>query len=241
LYVLDERLIYDSYVNYHNELDSAKEPESRAELIQWFKQRGEASHQRLADRCREARVPLTWELLLGGVPEMVLQAAAQSQLVVVGRRGFGHAAVPAYLGRNLRAIARHAPVPVLVGSDRYREIHSLLLVYSQSRQVSCALAWARSLHQMLHAKIYVLAFERKGLMPDAQTKMLERLAEGDPNPYRFLHSPGDKAAAIVAAAQANAVDLVVMDGSLSAWQLSWPLRHVADEVLKATDLPLLIC
>jgi nucleotide-binding universal stress UspA family protein len=179
--------------------------------------------------------------MFGGVPEMVLQAAAGSQLVALGRRGFGHANAPAYLGRNLRAVARRAPVPVLIGSDRYREIRSLLLVSSQSRQVPHALAWARSLHHTLSGQTYVLVLERKGLTPDAQAEILARLAECGLTKYYFLHSPGNKAAAIIAAARAHAVDLILMDRSLDAWQASWPSRHVADEVLKATDLPLLIC
>jgi nucleotide-binding universal stress UspA family protein len=68
LYVVDETLALDPYVNYHRELESERSPASRTELLAWFKEQGDAALQLLESRCRAAGVPVRAELLAGGVP-----------------------------------------------------------------------------------------------------------------------------------------------------------------------------
>jgi nucleotide-binding universal stress UspA family protein len=73
LYVVDEHLVMDLYANYQAELDRAGEPTSRADLVNLFRQQGDAALRWLEDRCRSANVPVTADLMFGSVPELVLQ------------------------------------------------------------------------------------------------------------------------------------------------------------------------
>jgi hypothetical protein len=75
--------------------------------------------------------PVTVEIEFGGVPELLLQQAAQAQMVALGRRGHGHTTDPDHLGRNFRAIAHQAHQPMLIVwlHSFIQRLSALLLTY----------------------------------------------------------------------------------------------------------------
>jgi nucleotide-binding universal stress UspA family protein len=141
LYVVDEALALDSYADYQHELESNGEPASRAELLTWFEEQGDAALQMLEARCQATGVPVTAELLAGGVPEMVLRQSEQARLLAIGRRGHGHAGDPHHLGRSFRTIAHHAHLPIVIGGGEERTVRRLLLAYDGSERTQPALSW----------------------------------------------------------------------------------------------------
>lgn len=241
LYVVDEALALGTYTNYHAELGSADEPTSRAELIAWLKERGNAALQWLEARCQASDVFVTTDLLVGGVPELVLREAAQVQLLAMGRRGHGHAGDPDHLGRNFRAIAHHARQPILVGGDEQRLVQRLLLAYNGSERAQHALTWASLLQRTLSAEVLVLAVQES---TDASrqwpAEMQSHLAQSDLANYRFLSRRGQPATEIVAVAAENQVDLIVMGRYRHTALLEWLVDSTVDRVLRSTQLPALI-
>jgi nucleotide-binding universal stress UspA family protein len=241
LYVVDETLILDSYADYHAELGSADEPSSRTELITRFEKQGDAALHRLEARCQAADVPVTTNLLAGGVPELVLEEATQARLLAIGRRGQGHADNPSHLGRNFRAIAHHVHCPILVGGDEQRPIQHLLLAYNDSENAQRALVWASILQRTLPAKVTVLAVQESAdTSHQWVTDMDTRVAQSGLAPYDFITRTGQPATEIAAAAEEDLVDLIVMGRYRHTAAVEWLLGSTVDRVLRDTSLCVLI-
>jgi len=237
LYVVDETLALDTYADYRRELESNGELTSRAELLTWFEEQGDAALQRLEVRCQAAGVPLTAELVAGGVPEMVLRASKQARLLAIGRQGHGHKRDLHHLGQNFRTIAHHTHLPLVIGGDEERKVRRLLLAYDGSKHAQPALAWASSLQRTLPAEVVVVAVQENGLQ--STSEWLEE-ARAQLAGCKCLHRLGQPASNIVAVAQENQADLIVMGRYRHTALLEWLIGSTVDRVLRGTQLPVLM-
>lgn len=241
LYVVDELLVMDWYANYQAELGGTKELTSRAVLVEQFKQQGDAALQRLEVRCRGGNIPVTADLLFGGVPGLVLKEAAQAKLLALGRRGHGHAADTSHLGRNFRAIAHHAHLPILVGGDEQRSLQRLLLAYNGGKHATNALAWVTLLQRTQVSQVIVLAVQENS---SASSEWLSEMqaqvdASGLAN-YRFISREGQPATEIVAAASEHQADLIVMGRYRHTALIEGLIGSTLDRALRSTRLPMLV-
>lgn len=237
LYVVDEVLALDTYADYSRELGSTGEPASRAELLTWFEEQGDAALQMLEARCQDAGVPVTTELLAGGVPEMVLRESEQARLLAIGRRGHGHEGDLHHLGQSFRTIAHHTHLPLAIGGDEERTVGRLLLAYDGSRHVQPALAWASLLQRTLSAEVLVAAVQEAGLQ--AADEWLAEARSQLPG-CQCLHRLGQPASEIVAVAEENQVDLIVMGRYRHTALLEGLAGSTVDRVLRETQLPILM-
>jgi nucleotide-binding universal stress UspA family protein len=241
LYVVDDRLVMDSYADYHAELGRVEEAASRADLVNQFKKQGDAALLWLESRCRDGNIPVTTDLLFGSVPELALQEAARAKLLALGRRGHDHAADASHLGRNFRAIAHHAHQPMLVGGDEQRPIQRLLLAYNGSEHATSALAWTTLLQRTRQSEVIVLAVqENTSASQPWLSEMHTQLDTSGLASYRFVCREGQPAAEIVAAASEHQVDLIVMGRYRHAAVLEWLIGSTLDRVLRGTQLPVLV-
>jgi nucleotide-binding universal stress UspA family protein len=237
LYIVDETLALDPYINYHRELESDRAPASRAELLTWFEKQGDAALQLLEARCRAAGVPVTAELLAGGVPEMVLRNSEQARLLAIGRRGHGHEGDPYHLGQSFRTIAHHTHLPLIIGGDKERTVRRLLLAYEGSAHTQPALNWASLLQRTLPAEVVVLAVQENGRQPTREWLEEARAQLSD---CRCLHRLGQPASEIVAVAEETQADLIVMGRYRHTALLEWLIGSTVDRVLRGTQLPVLM-
>jgi nucleotide-binding universal stress UspA family protein len=241
LYVVDEALVLDTYADYQAELGDIEKPTSRDDLVARFRERGETALQLLAARCQAAGVPVTTEIEFGGVLELLLQEAAQVELLALGRRGHRHAADPGHLGSHFRTIAHHIRQPLLVGGDEQRPIQHLLLAYDGSQSAQRALDWSSLLQQTLSAKVLVLAVQESGDTPGQWGMDMEaQVAQSGLTHYEFLTRLGQPATEIVAVAAENQVDLIVMGRYHHIALLEWLAGSTVDQVLRNTGLPVLV-
>jgi len=243
LYVVDERLIMNPYAKSDRELGTAQGLASRPELIARFKERGDAVLRWLEVSCREAGVPVSTDLLLGPIPERVLQSAANACLLALGRRGLGHATDGRHLGSNLRAIARHVSRPILIGGDEEISVHRLLLVYDPSRRNQEALAWASVFERILASPAIVLAPQkdasalRSGF---SEAEMQADLEASGLTGYRLAHGQDSLGPDIVAAAAQSNVDLIIIGERRHSVLSRSLLDPVLDHVLRSSSLPVLV-
>ena len=237
LYVVDEALAMDSYADHRVELQSDDEPASRAELLAWFEEQGDAALQRLEVRCQAAGVPMTSELIAGGIPDMVLRASEQAQLLAIGRRGHGHEDDPNHLGRSFRSIAHRAHLPLVIGGDAERKVQRLLLAYDGTQHAKSALAWASSLQHTIPAKVAVVSVQENksrragGWLEEARAQLTG---------CQCLHRLGQPADEIVAAAGETQADLIVLGRYRHTTLLEWLMGSTVDRVLRGTQLPVLM-
>lgn len=237
LYVVDEALALNSYADFHGELESGREPASRAELLRWFEAQGESALQLLEARCQAAGVPVSTEILAGGVPEMVLRESEQARLLAIGRRGHGHRDDAQHLGHTFRSIAHHLHPSMVVGGDEPRTVQRLLLAYDGGEQARAALGWASELQRALPAEVVVLAVQEEGQpgvdewLEEAQAQLLEG---------QTLRRQGQPGGEIVQVAREEKVDLILMGRYRHAALLEWLTGSTVDRVLRGTGLPVLV-
>jgi nucleotide-binding universal stress UspA family protein len=237
LYVVDEVLALDTYADYRPELGSNGEPASRAELLTWFEGQGDAALHMLEVRCRAAGVPVTAELLAGGVSELVLRESKKARLLAIGRRGHGHEADPHHLGQSFRTIAHHTNLPLVIGGNEERTVRRLLLAYDGSKHAQPALAWASQLQRALPAEVMVVAVQENGLQ--AADEWLAE-ARSQLAGCKCLQRLGQPAREIVAVSEENLVDLIIMGRYRHTALLEWLIGSTVDRVLRGTQLPVLM-
>jgi nucleotide-binding universal stress UspA family protein len=237
LYVVDETLALNPYADYRHELESDRAPASRVELLTWFGEQGDVALQLLEARCQAAGVPVTSEILAGGVPEIVLRESEQARLLAVGRRGHGHKGDPHHLGQSFRAIAHHTHLPLIIGGDEERTVRRLLLAYDGSEGARLALSWASLLQDALPAEVMAVAVQENGLQ--STNEWLEEARAQLPG-CRCLHRQGQPASNIVTVAKENQADLIVMGRYRHAALPEWLTNSTVDRVLRGTQLPVLM-
>jgi nucleotide-binding universal stress UspA family protein len=237
LYVVDETLALDTYADYRQELASDREPASRAQLLAWFKKQGNAALQLLEARCQAAGVPVTAELMAGGVPEMILRESEQAKLLAIGRRGHGHEGDPGHLGGSFRTIAHQMHLPLIIGGGEERTVRRLLLAYDGSKRTQPALSWASRLQRTLPAEAAVVAVQENGHQSTAGW-----LAEAQAQlaGCQCLSRQGQPASEIVAAAEETQADLIIMGRYRHTALLEWLRGSTVDRVLSVTELPVLM-
>lgn len=237
LYVVDETLALDTYADYRQELASDREPTSRAQLLAWFEKQGNAALQLLEARCHAASVPVTAELMAGGVPEMILRASEQARLLAIGRRGHGHEGDPQHLGQSFRTIVHQTHLPLIIGGGEERTVRRLLLAYDGSERTQPALSWASWLQRTLPAEVAVVAVQENG--HQATTEWLAE-AKTQLAGCQCLPRQGQPASEIVAAAEDTDADLVIMGRYRHTALLEWLTGSTVDRVLRATEFPVLM-
>lgn len=237
LYVVDETLALDIYANYRRELGSDNDPASRAELLTWLEEQGDAALQRLAVRCQADGVPLTAELVAGAVPEMILRASEQAQLLAIGRRGHVHEDDSGHLGRSFRSVAHRAHLPIVIGGNQNRTVRRLLLAYDGRKHAKSALAWASQLERTLPADVTVVAVQENGLQAPEEWLAETRSQLASPLCVPRLGQPARE---IMAVAEQTEADLIVMGRYRHPALLEWLVGSTVDRVLRGTEIPVMI-
>ncbi len=242
LYIVDEALALDTYADHSRELGGDRAILSRAELLDDLEAQGSVALEWLESGCRSAGVPVSTEILVGGVTEMLERESLKAELLALGRWGHGYAHDREHLGRKFQAIARRMQVPLLVGGDAVRPVRRLLLAYNGSDHAKGALAWVARLHSALPAEVAIVSVrdtdaDRPGeWLKEAQA----HLEGGDSSACWCLERNGQPAAEIVAAAGEVEADLVVMGRYGHSALIEWLTGSTVAGVLKGTALPVLL-
>ncbi len=242
LFIIDESLLLNPYADFQLELDGVSEDLPRVRLLAIFKARGSAVLRRLEDRCQAAHVPVHTELMLGGVPELILREAAQSEMLALGRRGNHSAHQSDRLGHNFRQIAHHVPCPIIAGGDhRYRSIKRLLLAYDGNGHVPCAVEWAALLQHDLPSDMIVLAMQQQDERSSHwEAAVKAGLDHGGLQNYNLVIRTGVAATAITTVSSTHHADLIIMARYQHNAFLEWLTGSTVDTILRNSPLPVLI-
>jgi nucleotide-binding universal stress UspA family protein len=241
LYVVDDMLIFDIYTNHRVELGNDREITPESDLVQSFREQGDAALQWLEQCCLAANVPVVTDLYFSNVPEMIRREAEPARLVALGRRGHGHATDPNHLGRYFRAIAHHAKWPLLVGGDELRPLRRLLLAYDGGECAQRALNWTVLLQRALATDVIAVAVEENDHgSPQWLSDLQRQLDTSELANYRFVSRKGHVATEIVSAAEEYQADLILMGNYCISSLLEWLVGSTPDHVLRQTQLPVLI-
>jgi nucleotide-binding universal stress UspA family protein len=234
LYVVDEALVMDTYGRHEAELGTTRRFSSRSDLIAYLQRRGTAALQWLELQCEAAKVPVSVDLLMGNVAELVRRQATEAGLLALGRRGHGHADDPQHLGHHFIAVAHRVNLPLLVGSSGSPPIQRLLLVCRDDHGDRRAAAWTARLQEGLAAVVSVLA-------PPGQDAALRTELEAK-GLAQFRMVPGSALTSedIGVAASRCRADLLIVSNHRRSLLPGWLAGHPIDDLLRTTALPVLI-
>lgn len=240
LYVVDEVLVLDRYANYRLELGEEVQEPSNGQIIDLFEKQGSQAIEWLEKQCFTSEVPVTTEMLFGGVEELVVEKSKEADLLALGRHGHGHEQDAFHLGRMFRHIAHHSRAPVLVGGERSDSIHRLLLAYDGTNKAKRALAWSSKLQRALQCQVVVISVSQdEYAFQEWIDEMRTDIESSDLTNYRFESREGEPAKEIVATAKEEHADLILAGKYEHSAFVDWIIGSTLDHVLQKTPLPLI--
>ena len=241
LYVVDETLVFNSYTDYQEELAGQVEPKSQAELVSWFEERGNLVLQSLENTAQAAGVPVTTSILFGGFPDILLDQAEKAFLVAVGRRGVRHPKEIDRLGSHFQTIAYHSPVPTLAGGGQVRRLERLLVAYDGSENSEKALLWGKRLRSELQAVLAIVAVNEEQKPASAWlAEIQEHLNQIELSDFQILTGWGDPVPRILEAIIETKADLLLMGRYRHTALLKWLVGSKVDQILRKSQLPVLV-
>ncbi len=244
LYVVDEALALASYADYRQELTFELEEEDDGDPLALLEAQGAFALEEVVGMAEEAGVPYETEMLLGNVEDMILDRANQAFMVAIGRRGNRHADKPQQLGAHFWQVVHKARVPVLAGGEKVpQKVKRMMFVFTGDERSIKALHGVTVLQRDLKAEVVVIfAANPTDQQAEAwQNQVLARLSVEDRPYYRFIRRPERRADALVAAAEEEDVDLLVMSYVHRQLPILEDIRGMPlDKVLKRTQLPVII-
>lgn len=239
IFIVDESIIMGPYEYYKAELGISETPASQAELVQLFEIFGEREIHWLENLCHTAHVPITTSLLFGGVSECILENAADSQFLAVGRRGNNHAGDEHHLGQYFQYIAHHAQVPILVGGNQHRYIEQVLLAYDGSRAAQPALKWGVRFQQAMHCQVSVVVVnENSEPLSQWRNQIEHKLQSAGLENNELILKQADPVVTILDAAKKLQADLIVMGKYRHARLRQWLFGSKVDTILHQTQRPI---
>jgi len=233
LYVVDDALIagpFQSLVGEAMEVEAALGKEGRAILTEF------------GERAAAAGVHGDTQLVQGDVARLICERAGLADLVVLGRRGAGGMTATLLFGSTFEAMVRYSPRPVLVAVPPARPVRRVLAAYDGSERAKDALGVAAQAAQAWGAAVTVLSVSEAGrVAPETLAEAAAYLREHQVEPSLLMLPEEHPAAAILRVAEQRDIDLIVLGGYGHGRFLEMLFGHAANEVMRHTTRPLLIC
>ena len=241
LNVVSTRLVMEPYSNYQEELKHGQRLDSRSELVKQFARQGNKALQWLEERCRGQNIPVTTEILFGGVRELLLKEANQSTMIAQGQRGYRHNGDGKRIGHNFRKVAHRAEIPILVGDEEQESLRRVLLAYNGSTRARQALTRVVRWQTNSFEQVVVVVVRQIGNVSQQRlSKVQADLDASGLSDYVFVNRRGRPASQIVAAAVESRADLIVMGSFRYPALIEWLLGSTVRGVLRKTHLPVML-
>jgi len=242
MYVVDAAQVFEMYSNPSQELSKLDGEISNERLITLFEEQGSLTLAEIDELCQEMNVPVTTEMIFGGVPEIILEASKQYRLLAIGRRGNHRAQDSHRLGHNFRKIAHHTHTPLLISNDEVLPIkcHRVLLAYDGSKPSHAALSWAEKL-QRVYTDIMALSVGKKGEMENASwlEARQKEIANSKLMHYEFDREIGAPGKVIASVASSRKADLIVMGAYQHSQLREWATHSTLNSVMHEVAIPIL--
>jgi len=192
-------------------------------------------------RCREGGIASDLVVTSGEVVPEICKRAAWTDLVIVN---LSYPPGPGPLDRlssGFHELIQKCPRPVLTVPQTATPIKRVLLAYNGSPKAKEALYVATYLADKWSLPLWVItSFDNDRIAPETLLEAKIYL-EDHQIEANYLAEKGSASENIIAAAQKNDIDLIIMGGYGANPLLGVMLGSVVDSLLKETDIPLLVC
>jgi nucleotide-binding universal stress UspA family protein len=192
-------------------------------------------------RCAEAGLAGKLFIEAGGIAHMICERARWADLVVVN---LAHPPEPqpvARLRSGFRTLIRRCPRPVMAVSQTHSRLESVLLAYDGSAKAEEALFVAAYLASRWGISLAVLTIIEARRITARTLVHAQRYLENHSVQATYLKNSGPVAEAILRTAEEGESDLIIMGGYGWRPELEVVLGSAVDQVLRESQLPVLIC
>jgi len=241
LYVVDAAQVFEMYSDTRQELSKLGDVVTNEQPITLFEEQGALALAEVDDLCQEMNVPVTTDMVFGGVTETILASARQFDLLALGRHGNQHTSDTHHLGNNFRKIAYHSRTPLLIGgNDHSLDNHQrILLAYDGGKPSRTALSWTEKL-QCMFSEIRALSVGEKCAQDCAWLEERKKEIAGSTlKNYKFDQEVGKPGNIIASLASSWRADLLVMGAYQHSQLREWATHSILSDVIREVEIPIL--
>ncbi|MBT3321396.1 MAG: universal stress protein [Anaerolineae bacterium] len=194
------------------------------------------------ERCKSANIKGTMAIQAGAVARIACERSHWTDIIVT-KVSFPPGDTPvARYGSGLRTMLRRCPRPMLVVRDQLSNFNHALLSYNGTPKSKEALYLAAYLGNKWGIKLSALVIEHEERDTDTIYADAHEYFKKHNLPINLIHhKKGIRSEIILKTAQENHCDFILMGGYKSSSLVEVVLGSVVDEVLRQTEIPLLIC
>jgi nucleotide-binding universal stress UspA family protein len=212
LYVIGTRKIRDGESIIKAEIDGSLNPDDPADMVEQFKSQGDEALDWLEKLCYKFEVPVTTNILFGGIPEMILEASKSNRLLSIGRRGHVYDNTPRILGENFEYILTHIKVPVLIGGNQNTEFQRVYIVLSEDEDVETLVNWGEQLQRAFSCQLFTSLYLEDEKDSEKASKMIQHLNNIKISGNNQLLNETRSIPDIIKNAEDHHIDLLIMEG-----------------------------
>ena len=241
LYVVDAAQVFEMYGDTSQELGKLGGEFSNEEPVTLFEEQGTLSLIEIEELCQNMNVPVTTEMIFGGIPETILNASKQFGLLALGRRGNHYERDGNHLGGNFRKIAHHARIPLLIGGTDNTPLkhRHVLLAYDGSKFSHAALSWTEKLQKMF-ADVMAVSVGQKCKEDCAWLEERQKeIVQSTLKHCKFDKEIGEPGKTIASVASSRHADLLVMGTYQHSQLREWATHSTLNSVIQEVTIPIL--
>ena len=200
-----------------------------------------ALQEQFAVQCEQAGVNGRLIIETGPIAKTIIDRARWNDLIVMNLAHPPGSTVAARLGSGFRQIIQRSPRPILAVCQTISPLDKVLLAYDGSDKGNEALFMATYLAEQWGAQVVVVTAHEKKTADTAVVDHARRYLELHEVAAKFVAAQGTAADLIMETAVSHQCNLIAMGGYGAQPVVKAVLGSTADEILRRSDMPVLIC
>ncbi len=193
-------------------------------------------------RCRAADIDGKLAIESGTIARIACERSHWTDIIVTKVSYPPENRLIARFGSGLRTMIARCPRPILAVRNQVSDLRHALLAYNGTPKSKEALYLAAYLASKWEIQLSILVIEHEEV--DADTIYAEAetyIAKQELLVNLIRHAAGERSEIILNTAKENACDFILMGGYKSSSVMEVVLGSTVDEVLRQTEIPILIC
>ncbi|MBL6980142.1 MAG: universal stress protein, partial [Anaerolineales bacterium] len=194
------------------------------------------------DRCQSAGIHGHLAIETGAIARIICERSHWTDLIVTKASFPPGDHLIARFSSGLRTMIRRCPRPILIVSTQISELKHALLAYNGTPKSDEALYLATYIAAKWRIDLSILTIEHEEVNESVVYNNAKQYISNYNIQANFIrHQPGNRSEIILETAQTNNCDFILMGGYKSSPIIEVVLGSVVDEVLRKSQIPLLIC
>ncbi len=205
-------------------------------------ERGRALLDAFAKRCREAGADCSIAQAFGIVANELVDMADPEDLIIVGKRGIHNKFAPLFLGSTAEAVARKSRCPVMITTDKFREISRILLAFDGREKSIHAAQYINSFAKDLgieEISVISVLEEKSGEKESHIEELLEKTLDLD-FVLKFLYGYPDEELEKYIEENRDKYDLVIMGAFGESRVKELVLGSTTSFIIQHSPIPVLL-